>query len=899
MENTMVQCPTDHELQALLEQTLAPTALRTLESHIADCDQCQQRMDALTSTDDLVFGSQELSSVPAAVLAKLRETPHGHTSTVPNTPSAFGHGEQRPIIPGFDIHEHIASGASGALYRATDQQLGRLVAVKVMHSSVARSKSARHRLQREARAVAAVHHPHVVAVHSTGEDDQHRPYMVMELIDGLSITQHLAQHGAFLPKTAATIIEQSARGLAAAHTSGLIHRDVKSSNILIERSGGTAKVVDFGLVREDTQETQLTMDGMLAGTPAYISPEQIVDPTTVDGRTDVYSLGIVLYEMLTGTVPFRGVVRMTLQQVQHSEPQPPRQLNDAIPRDLQTICLRAIEKDPDRRYPSAEDFGDDLQRFLNNQPIVARPAGRVEKSWRWCQRNRRVALLSGLVILAVLSTVGVTAASAYRLSLAGQEVQEADTAARSNADALVVQRDAAMETVRKLVFEVPPMLQELRDDTSEVEKTILKIALKGLDQVGQSAEVSGEVDYNTANALRQLGYALYVAGEFDDSEIQLQRCLELIRKMTSTGEPIDVTAPLESEVYLTLAEIDIAMDEPGSEQKHLQAAIDVARAWTQKQPENVEAAAALAMSLGLIGDSHAVEGSSTHANDSYQEARELLEAALRHDPDNENVSAKLEDLQESIDYWGENVRDPEADRLKRILQTEVESAETLYATNPENQTSKTALVSALLRFARFHTWLGNPDRTESICNRAKSMFDDDASPPPLMLLKIDRHLGDGYLRGGRTKLARNTFRVASEAAEQLLADHPDDSIVREEISFCRLGLADAYSQQANGAKARPLYQQVLQDYSDSTELTPRHRMLVCEARIGLAWSAFYEEENATATDLLSALQSEFETLCSDLTTANQVGELAFVNAWIDETSLDLESLRDVLEAESR
>lgn len=892
----MAHCPTDQELHALLEQTLPPTALSSVEAHLADCELCQHRMDVLTSSADLVEGSQDLSSIPDAVLAQLRETPHGHSSTVPDCSPVGFPREQSPRIPGFDIHDHIASGASGALYQATDRNLGRLVAVKVMHSNLAHSEASRHRLQREARAVAAVNHPHVVAVHSTGEDDQHRPYMVMELIDGLSIAEHLQKHGAFLPRAAATLAEQAARGLAAAHASGLIHRDVKSSNILMERKSDAAKVIDFGLVREDTQETKLTMDGMLAGTPAYISPEQIVNPSTVDACTDVYSLGIVLYEMLTGTVPFRGVVRMTLQQVQHAEPQPPRQLNDAIPRDLQTICLKAIEKDPDRRYRSANEFGDDLQRFLNNQPIVARAAGRVEKSWRWCQRNPRISVLSALVAFAVLSTVGVTFASAYRLSLAGQEVQEAATTARQNADALVVQRDAAMDTVRKLVFEVPPMLLELNDDTSEVEKTILKIALEGLDKVGQSAEVSGEVDFNTAHALQQLGYALYAANEFEDAQLQLQRCLTLVDAMNARGEPISVTAPMGNEVYLILSDIAVAVDNAVAERKHLLAAIDVARVWKDKQPEDTNATVALAQSVRLLGELHANENDLALSKAAFKEVRELIERVLAREPDNEFALFELDEVQMSEESFTRDYRDPEVDRLKRILQAELAAAEDHYAENTQDASSPANVVLALLKFAQWHTVFGNTNRAESMCDRAKSLFGGETIPP-LVQLKIAQRLGDAYLMNGRTKPARNIFRDAVKQGEQMQASNPDDSSLRDQLCFCRLGLADAYSQQGNGEKSQPLYQQIVDDFSRSGPKTPEQRMLLCEAKSGLAWSAWYKDDLTTAEQRLDAVESDFEILATELPHAN-AETFVYVNAWIEETSDDLKSLREFLTDES-
>jgi len=895
---TMRECPTDDELQSVLQQSLAPGMLQRLESHLAECELCQQRMDELTSATDLIAAAPDMSSIPDVVLTQLHETPRAHlSSTAPEQSASRAIDDLPPVIAGFDIHEHIASGASGALYCATDLELGRRVAVKVMHAHVARSESARQRLQREARAIAAVNHPHVVAVYSTGEDNQRRPFMVMELITGQSFADHIENEGPLSAKTAAELVMQAARGLGAAHEQGLIHRDVKSSNILIEHSTQLTKVVDFGLVREDDQETRLTMDGMLAGTPAYISPEQIVDPTTVDARTDIYSLGIVLYEMLTGTVPFRGVVRMTLQQVQHAEPQPLRELNDAISRDLQTICLKAIQKDPDRRYKTADAFGDDLQRYLDNQPIVARPISQFEKVWRWCQRNRRVALLSALVGFAVISTIGVTAASAYRLSLANQEVRDADSAARMSAGALVEQRDAAMETVRKLVFEVPPMLQELRDDTSEVEKSILKIALEGLDRVGRSAELSGDVDFSTATALQQLGYALYVAGEFEDAEIQLERSLSLIQQMKENDQPVAVTAALQVEVCLTLADIDLALGKIDDEQRHRQAAIETAREWQSGHQDETDAVIALARSLRLMAELLTDKTETASAQQAFQESSELLEDALKRRPDDEEILMELDETLDSTESYVAQVRDPETDRLKRILQTELKAAEREHTADPDDQAARVALISALLRFAKWHNAFGNPGRSQSLCERAEELFKATADGSPVVELQIQHQLGDSYLADDFTRLARTTFRDAVKRGDALLATDHDNGALRDLIARCQLGLGDAFSQQGNGRKAQPYYDQVIDKYEMITQPTPDQQRLLLDAKIGLAWAAYCEDNNQKATDLLATYEQELQQAKAEWS-AESPESSPWQKAWLDKSDIDLQDLRDALSEEA-
>jgi eukaryotic-like serine/threonine-protein kinase len=302
----------------------------------------------------------------------------------------------------FAVLGTVGHGAFGTVYKAKDADLDRVVAVKVpRRGNVGEAASDVDRFLREARSAAQLRHPSIVAVHEVGVQDG-QPYLVSDFVDGVTLADLLTARRP-APREAAKLVADVADALDYAHRQGVVHRDVKPSNVMV-RPDGTPVVMDFGLAKRDAGEITMTLDGQVLGTPAYMSPEQARgEGHRVDGRSDEYSLGVILYQLLTGELPFRGNTRMLLHQVLHDDPTPARRLNDKVPRDLETVCLKAMAKEPGRRYPSARALADDLRQFLGGRAIEARPVGRVERAWRWARRNPTATALFGVIALSAAS----------------------------------------------------------------------------------------------------------------------------------------------------------------------------------------------------------------------------------------------------------------------------------------------------------------------------------------------------------------------------------------------------------------------------------------------------------------------------------------------------------------
>jgi eukaryotic-like serine/threonine-protein kinase len=407
----MKDCPDQDLLERLVCDRVDDTVLDELGEHLNHCASCQQILEELSDDTrwrrelrrevwSLVKGAE-----PGHVVDPLGVTAGASSAANERTARAV------PTVPGYEITHELGRGGMGVVYHARHIRLNRSCALKMILAGAHAGPGDVARFVTEAEAIARLEHPSIVQIRHIGDADG-LPFLELEYLAGGSLDGQL--DGTPWPSSrAARLAEQVALAIALAHRQGIVHRDLKPSNVLLA-ADGTPKVGDFGLAKMLEGQSALTRSESVMGSPSYMAPEQAQGRAKEAGpAVDVYAVGAILYELLTGRPPFRGTTTLeTLEQVQTAEPVPPSRLVPGVPRDVETICLKCLQKEPGKRYESSQALAEDLRRFLDGRPILGRRTSGVERAWRWCRRNRFVAGMTAIAAAALFSlAVGATIAA--------------------------------------------------------------------------------------------------------------------------------------------------------------------------------------------------------------------------------------------------------------------------------------------------------------------------------------------------------------------------------------------------------------------------------------------------------------------------------------------------------
>ncbi len=543
-----------------------------------------------------------------------------------------GDGTQQRLarIGDHDCLSIIGRGGMGLVYRAVHRTLRRTVAIKVVSLFHCTDESSAERFLNEARICGRLNHPHIVQIYDSGVHDG-IPYFVMEYMPGGSL-QDVLQDGPVAPKVAAHVVRTLAHAVAFAHSLSIVHRDLKPGNVLITSASSEEgiqlrpdsprvglKIADFGLAKCLTEPWSQTRTGTPVGTPAYMAPEQIGSARAVDARCDVYALGAMLYHLLVGKPPFQAAtVIETLQLVQLESPLSLRTLQSSVPRDLETICLKCLEKEPQQRYGSVEELNADLQRFLEGRPIAARPVGLLEQAWRWAKRKPAAAAVMAAVLIAtVLTTALWLRAESYRRA-----------ADRANA-ASQVAKQQTLAALRQLTSTVVLKKFAQQEQLSDQDRLYLQEIAALYEQLAQlplsgtaADQIRGEGHYWSGVVYLRLADSKTAVKHFESA-------IEVLTSIEDTAKSEVVDRMINDSMELLVEGLEI--------ENKIQKAIG----WTKKligrcrnPPKHASngyrdnCQRSIISALRQLGHLCDLEGDVAEAMNSWQQARTLTESAL-------------------------------------------------------------------------------------------------------------------------------------------------------------------------------------------------------------------------------------------------------------------------------
>ncbi len=718
-----------------------------------------------------------------------------------------------PNLPGYAILDVIGRGGMGVVYKALHLQLDRLVALKMVLSGAHASPEELARFSIESQAVAQLQHPGIVQIYEVGEHVG-LPYFSLEFVAGGSLANKIG--GKPQPtREAAEMVRELALAMRKAHRRNIIHRDLKPANVLLT-SEGRPKITDFGLAKRLDADSQQTHTGAIMGSPSYMAPEQAWGQTRQIGPlTDLYALGAILYEMLVGHPPFKGAsVLETIELVRNQEPVPPTRLQPKVPVDLETICLKCLQKDPGKRYAGASELVEDLQRFLEGRPILARPVSVIEQLARWCRRNPKVAALATAVISLLITVASVSSFAYFSVKRLNGELvvsnfaeKAARGAAQTNERAAVQARDREAEArkrAEKLValaldqnknalvsqrYITTLIFQQLRDiaGTDELRDELIKTSINGLREnmevMDKLADIGAKDKEGAATATRTLAGIYQRAGVMMDEVGRYEEAARYYRKMDELAELLAANNPELREAQIVLGSSKITLGEfeltrhgdSKTALKYLERNLELRRELLRRDPKDDQAKRGVCNALGYLAKLWLKVGDPGKAGACYDE-----EVALRAQLGPE-VAGMLETrresagLQEKLGDWKVSLGDKIAgrDHYDRSLKIRQEIAQE----NPGHTRVQRDVLLSYKKIGAFYLLqLNDPAAAVAFFQKARVEFERrfEAEPKSVIaredLALIEYYFATAALRTGDRKTADRHYQACLAIREGLAGD---------------------------------------------------------------------------------------------------------------------------------
>lgn len=805
----MNDCLFEAQLPDLLSGSLSDADELQLNRHLEGCVHCRHALDRATLVPECLCAppsrhrddSHDRAPGIDPLLQALKDrTPELNDKRgvslsragdikIDSTAQSDGEPDSHlPEIPGYEVLSEISRGGMGVIYKARQLVPNRIVAVKMTKSGRFANREEIQRFQTEAAAAATLEHPHIVPIFEVGKSDGCHFYS-MGFVDGCTLQDQL-RGGPLAITAAAELGKTIAETVQFAHENGIVHRDLKPSNILIDLEG-KPRIADFGLAKNTAVESGLTATGQILGTPSFMSPEQASGKLEDAGPlVDVYALGAILYAMLTGRPPFQAAsVMETLSQVVDSEPVSPKTLNAEVGTDLETICLKCLDKHSERRYASARDVADELNRFLMNKPILARPASRLSLVRRWCKRNPL-----GTTIIAMVSLITIISPIvAYNQKRLAEEGRQANVSLTASLLAETEAKNLATENAARATRNLGRADEAVNDFLLEIgkDKGVLslypstqllrkKLLLKGKDYYEHLIDENpnAELTPRLANANYQLAQILLeLTGEVEGAISANQRALELYNQLELEDANEIQYSETIANIHKQLGFLFTRTGETDQARTALETALRSFERLAASHPETRGYQRNLGATLDGLGRLRAHSGDTEQALKLFERYRQICNKLILDAPDevvNRMYLANcLNQIAISLDADGQ------LEESLKTYQRALEVSEQLCREYPEEIEYQDDLSTILNNLAAHYSKHNDSARAIVLMERSLAIREQHVRENPSVFfyqkLLYTNHRSLGFLlsSNGKADKAITHYRKACEVLERLARDDPD------------------------------------------------------------------------------------------------------------------------------